>query len=38
MSPIWLQLERETDRAYWDFMVYRDLGPTRSLQKAGKKS
>ena len=37
MEAIWLQLEKETDRAYWDFVVYRDLGPTRSLQKAGKR-
>ena len=37
MEAIWLQLEKETDRAYWDFEVYRDMGPTRSLQKAGKR-
>ena len=26
MRPIWLQLDNETDRAYLDFEVYRDIG------------
>jgi hypothetical protein len=30
-------MEKETDRAFWDFVVYRDMGPTRSLRKAGKR-
>ena len=37
MRPIWMQLEKETDRAYWDFEFYRDMGPGRSLRKAGKR-
>ena len=37
MEAIWLLFEKETDRAYWDFEVYRDMGPTRSLRKAGKR-
>jgi hypothetical protein len=37
MRPIWLQLDNETDRAYWDFEVYRDMGPGRSIRKAGKR-
>jgi len=37
MRPIWLQLDNETERAYWDFEVYCDMGPGRSIRKAGKR-
>ena len=36
MEAIWLQFEKETDRAYWDFVVYRDLGPTQSSKRLAK--
>jgi hypothetical protein len=33
----WERLPNETAKAYHNFEVYRDLGPVRSIQKAGKR-
>jgi len=37
MSEIWDRLPNESTKAYAAFCVYRDLGPERSLDKAGQK-
>src|SRR5689334_20119972 len=33
--PLYERMEGETDAAFHAFCLYRDLGPTRSLQKVG---
>lgn len=37
-KPIWEKMEGESDKFYRKFLIYRDLGPDRSLQKAFIKS
>jgi hypothetical protein len=37
MKMTWLRLPKETSKAYLDFVVYRDLGPYRSIKKVGKR-
>jgi len=37
MNPIYERLPNESSKAYNAFAVYRDIGPTRSIQKVGKR-
>ncbi len=37
MNPAYERLPNETPKAYHSFAVYRDMGPTRSIQKVGKR-